>query len=208
MTDRIAALEAQAAAITAEIAKLKAERPAAPPPPPRDEVRIVAINDERSDGMPTLRELEKLYAAVRTLSPWPEALVDRYDDHRPFRGFSSAFRWVQNMPRAERPNGRVALSFWIDVCRSWLRARDSVASDLGANALILACYACGDISYCPADLQLGVTWEIGIIEYGGRPADPTAWRRILTGGASAILPPSSPARRMAPPSPVRVVTGY
>ena len=37
-TDRLAQLEAQAASLNAEIAKLRAERPAAPPPsPPRAE---------------------------------------------------------------------------------------------------------------------------------------------------------------------------
>jgi hypothetical protein len=208
-TDRLAQLEAQAATLNAEIAALKAGRAAPPPPPPKDEgARVVPILAERTDGMPSLKELERLYAAVRNLSPWPEALVDRYDDGRPFRAFSVSFRWLMNVPRSDRPNGKVALSYWLDTCRTWLRARNAMTSDLNVNALILACYACGDVAYCPADPQLGVTWEIGILEYGGRPADPAAWRRILTGGASAILPPSSPARRMAPPSPVRVVTGY
>jgi hypothetical protein len=170
-------------------------------------VRVLQINNEITSGMPNLRELEKLYSIVRNLSPWPSALTDKFDENRPFRGFSSAFRWVMNVPRADRPNGKVALSYWLDVARGFLRARNSVASDLDANGLILACYACGDVKYCKADPQLGVTWEIGLLEYGGKPADPTAWRRVLTGGASAILPPSSPARRMPSLSPVRIYGG-
>ena len=106
-TDRLAQLEAKAAALNAEIAKLRAERPAPPLPPVKDEgVRVVPILTEPS-SLPRLKEVERLYNAVRGLSPWPEALVDRYDDARPFRGFSSALRWVQSMPRAE---GRTAKS--------------------------------------------------------------------------------------------------
>jgi hypothetical protein len=207
MTDRLAELEAQAATLAAEIAKLKAEQPA-PPTPVKDEgVRILQINNEITAGMPTLREMEKLYGVVRNLSPWPSALTDKFDENRPFRGFSSAFRWVMNVPRADRPNGKVALSYWLDVARGFLRARNSVASDLDVNGLILACYACGDVKYCPADSQLGVTWEIGLVEFGGKPASPDAWRRVLTGGASAVLPPSAPARRMAPMANVRIVGG-
>jgi hypothetical protein len=170
-------------------------------------VRVLQLNNEITSGMPNLRGMERLYAAVRNLSPWPEALRDRYDDGRPFRAFSSCFRWIMNVPRADRPNGKVALSYWIDVCQTWLRARNSVGSDLNVNALILATFAVGDVHYCPADPQLGVTWEIGLLEYGGRAATPDAWRKILAGGAAAILPPSAPARRMPAPSGVRVYGG-
>ena len=112
-----------------------------------------------------------------------------------------------NVPRADRPNGRVSLPFWLDVARGWLRLRGAMVSDLNANALILGTFAVGDIAYCPANSQLGVTWELGLLEFGGKPASPDSWRRVLTGGASAILPPSAPSRRDAPPSQVRVVVG-
>ena len=208
MTDRLAELELKAAALNAEIAALRAGK-AVPPPPVRDEgVRILPVLNEITSGMPNLKEMEKLYGVVRNLSPWPEMLRDRYDDGRPFRAFSSTFRWLMNVPRADRPNGKVALSYWLDTARIWLRARNSVASDLNVNALILCVLSAGDISYCPGDPSLGVTWEIGINEHAGRPADATAWRRILTEGAAAVLPPSGPARRMAAPSNVRVTVGY
>ena len=73
-----------------------------------------------------------------------------------------------------------------------------MTSDLSANALVLAVFAAGDVCYCPANSQLGVVWEIGLLEYGGRAAAPDAWRRVMREGGSAILPPSAPARRMAP----------
>jgi hypothetical protein len=211
MTDqqRLAALEQQAAKLNAEIAALKAGKAAPLSPPPKDEgVRIGPVLAERVDGMPDLREMERLYAAVRNLSPWPQALVDRYDDGRPFRAFSVSFRWLMNVPRADRPNGKVALSYWLETCRAWLRARNAMTADLNANALILATFAVGDVCYCPADPQLGVTWEIGLLEFGGRPASPDAWKRILAQGAAAVLPPSAPARRVEAPSQVRIYGGW
>jgi hypothetical protein len=66
MTDRLAELEAKVVALNTEIAVLKAGK-RAPQPEPRDELRIVALNNEITAGMPTLRELEKLYTAVRNL---------------------------------------------------------------------------------------------------------------------------------------------
>jgi hypothetical protein len=111
MTDRLAQLEQQAAAITAEIAALKSGKAAPPPQPPKDEgVRILQVLDERSD-LPNLREMERLYAAVRNLSPWPQALVDKFDENRPFRAFSSTFRWLLNKPRADQPNPKLRWVF-------------------------------------------------------------------------------------------------
>jgi hypothetical protein len=206
MTDsRLAELEAQHLALGAEIAKLRAERPTAPPPPPRDEVRIVEVLNERSD-LPDLKQMTRLFNIVKQHSPWPQTLVDRFDETRPFRAFCAAFRWVMNTQRLDRPNGRVALSYWADTCRMWLRARNSVGSDVDANSIILACLAAGDVAYSPADPTRGWVWELGLIEFGGRPANTDAWRAVLNG--RAILAPSQPARRTAPPSLVRVVVGY
>jgi hypothetical protein len=201
----LAELKTEAARLNARIAELETQQPAFPPPV-KDEVRILQVLNERTD-LPDLKQTEKLFRAVKALSPWPSALVDRYDDARPFRAFSSTFRWLMNVPRSDRPNGKVALSYHLDTCRTWLRARGAMVSDLDVNALILAALACGDVPYCPGNPQLGVVWEIGILEFGGKPADPAGWRRILTQGAAAVLPPSSPARRMAAPSPVRIYGG-
>ena len=201
--DRIAKLEQKIAEAQAELQALKSGKAAPPPLPPRDEgVRVVPLLVERSD-MPSLKEMERLYAAVKSLSPWPSALVDRYDESRPFRGFSSAFRWVMNMPRADRPNGKVALSFWNDCCKNWLHDRGSMTGDLSANAILLSIFAAGDIPYCPANPTLGVTWEIGLVEFGGRPASPDEWRRVMKEAAAAVLPPSSPAAVLPPSAPAR-----
>jgi hypothetical protein len=204
-TDRIAALEAKIASAQAELVELKVGRSAPPPPPPpRDEVRIVQINDERTDGLPNLKEMQKLFSIVRPHSPWPSALADRFDEERPFRAFGSAFRWAANMRRIPQPDSKRALSYWCDGCRLWLRERNCVASDLDANALVLAVLAQGDVAYTASNPQMGWVWELGLHEHTGRRAAPDSWRRVLEGGA--ILPPSVP-RRMAPPSPVRVIVG-
>lgn len=205
----LAELKAEAAQLSARIAELEGNNDRATPPPQvveRREVSITAVNAERVSGMPDLKQVQRLFNVVRPLSPWPQALNDRFDEHRPFRSFSSSFRWVMNMPRTERPNGKVALSYWIDVCRTWLRVRNSVASDVDTNGLVLACFAAGDVRYTPANGSLGHTWEIGLIEFGGRPADMDAWRKVLETGA--ILPPSAPSRRTPALSNVRITVGY
>jgi hypothetical protein len=206
-TTTVAELKAEAARLNARIAELESGKSAPAPEPRVEGSRVIPLLSERTDGMPNLREMERLFSTVKALSPWPSALVDKYDDTRPLRGFSSCFRWLANMPRADRPNGKVALSYWLDVARGWLRARNAMASDLDVNALILAALACGDIPYCPGNPQLGVVWEIGILEFGGKAADVTAWRRILKEGAAAVLPPSAPARRTPALSPVRIFGG-
>jgi hypothetical protein len=205
--DRIARLEEVINAAQAELAEIRAGKVAPPPRPPRDEgARVSLVLTERVEGLPSLKELRQLYDTVKHLAPWP--LNNKYDEHRPFRGFCSCFRWLANKGRIEQPNPKFALSFWLDNCRTWLRDRNSMAGDVDANSLILATYASGDIKFLPANPVLGHLWEIGISEYSGRPASPDSWKRILREGASAILPPSAPARRMPPPSNVRIFGGY
>jgi hypothetical protein len=168
-------------------------------------VRIVPLLTEPS-SLPSLKEMERLYRAVKPLAPWP--LDDKYDEHRPFRGFCACARWLASKGRTEFPNPRFALGFWLDDCRAWLRDRNSMTSDVSATTLILATYAAGDVRFVRADSQLGTVWELALAEHSGRPASPDGWKRILRDGASAILPPSAPARRAPAPSQVRVVVGY
>ena len=65
-----------------------------------------------------------------------------------------------------------------------------IAGDIDASTLILAVYAAGDVHFTPGNGQLGHTWELALAEHAGRKAAPDAWRRVMTSGASAILPPS------------------
>jgi hypothetical protein len=163
-TDRLAQLEQQAAAISAEIAALKAGKAAAQPRPPRDEgVRIFAINEERSDLLPDLKEMRKLFTAVKDRAPWP--LDTRHDSDKLFRGFCACFKWLANKGRTEFPNPKFALGFWLDNCKTWLRARNGVAGGIDATALVLAAYASGDIAYVPANGVLGHVWELALAEH-------------------------------------------
>jgi hypothetical protein len=201
MTDRIATLEAQILAMQAELQVLKAERPAPPVQPPRDEgARVIQLNNEIASGLPDLKQMQRLFGIIKPRSPWPSALADRFDPDRPFRAFGSAFRWAANMRRIPQLDSKRALSYWCDGCRLWLRERNCVASDLDANALVLAILAQGDVSYTPANSSLGCVWELALHNDVGRKADPDAWKRVLDTGN--VLAPSQPARQ------VRIVSGY
>ena len=202
--DRIAKLEQQINAAQVELQALKAGT-AAPAPMVKDEgVRIVSLLPEPS-SLPDLKQMERLYRAVVALAPWP--LDDKYDETKPLRGFVQSFRWLASKGRIEQPNARFSLNYWLDDCRNWLRDRNSMTGDVSATTLILAVYAAGDVRFVRADAQLGTTWELALSEFSGKPANADAWRRILREGASAVLPPSAPARRTTAPSNVRVVVG-
>lgn len=190
-TDRIAMLEAQAAALAAEIAALKAGKAAKPAPQPIEEggIRVVELLTETS-ALPTHAEMKKLFATVRNFSPGK--LDDKYDPDKPFRGFCAAFRWLANQGRTELPNKKYAISYWLDCCHTWLRQRDVIANDVGGNELVLAVLAAGDVCYVRGDLSVGCVWELGLHEYykRGRPAS-DAWRNVMATGN--VLTPTRPA---------------
>jgi hypothetical protein len=203
MSDRLAALEAQAATLAAEIAALKAGRPVAPPPPPKDEgVRVVEVLDERRGDLPTLAELKKLFAVVRHRVPEQKS----HDPDAAFRGFCGAVRYIANCGRIATPNSKYALGWWLDDMIFWLRARNAMTIDISGASFIAAVIASGDVLYVPHDSTMGFVWEFGIMppNHGGKPADAGGWRRVLDG---SILSPSAPARRSPAPSQVRVYGG-
>jgi hypothetical protein len=202
--DRLAQLEAQAAALNAEIAALKAGKPAPVPRPPRDEgARVVVLNDERRD-LPDLASMRKLYAVVKNHVPE----VKSQDPDRPFRGFCATFRYISNCGRVAAPNSKYTLGWWIDDLTQWLRQRDAMTIDVSGSSFIAAVLGSGDVLYVPHNGTLGHVWEFGIVSpnHGGKPASADGWRTVLSTGN--VLPPSAPARRMAPPSPVRIVSGW
>jgi hypothetical protein len=188
MTDRLQQLELQAAKLAAEIAVLKAGKPAPPPPPPRDEVRIVALNTERTSGMPNLAELRRLFDIVRHRVPEQKS----HDPDRPFRGFLAAYRYVANCGRIAAPNSKLGLGYWMDDLKQWLHQRDAMTLDVTGSSFIAAVLASGDISFVPHDSMRGFVWEFGIVppNHGGKPAS-DAWKRVLEG---SVLAPSAPAR--------------
>jgi len=192
------------AALEAEIQALKAGRPAPPVQSPKDEgVRIVAVNNELTTGMPSLDQLRRLFTIVRhRAGPEPRSS----DPDSAFRGFTASYRYVANCPRLAVPNSKLGLGYFMDDLKQWSRQRDAITRDITGSSFIAAVLASGDILYVPHDGNLGRVWEFGIVPPGqgsGKPAS-DAWKQVLNG---SVLAPSAPARRMAAPSPVRIYGG-
>jgi hypothetical protein len=98
MTDRIGALELQINALNAELQALKVGKPA-PVPAVRDEgARVVPLLTERTDGLPSLKEMTRLYEIVKHLAPWP--LDVRYDADPA----ASRFHFVFQVAREQKPH--------------------------------------------------------------------------------------------------------
>jgi hypothetical protein len=185
--DRLAELEAKAAALNAEIAALKAGA-AAPPPPPKDEgARVVMLNDERRD-LPNLDQMRKLFSIVRHKAPQ----VKGADDDAAFRGFCGAFRYVSNCGRIAAPNDKYALGYWFDDMAQWLRQRNATTMDITGSSFIAAVLASGDVQFTEHNPALGHVWKFAIAppNHGGRPAS-DAWKRVLEG---SVLPPVPPMK--------------
>jgi hypothetical protein len=124
------------------------------------------------------------------------------------------------LTKTAAPVTKFAPSWWIDYAQQW--ARDSGVQGV-IRSLLPAIIASGDVQYSFDDRSAfwldpyrasgrvvdaqGHVWEFGLTppHYGGKPASPDAWRKVLDTG-NALLP-SAPARRMAPPSPARVIVG-
>jgi hypothetical protein len=203
MTDRLGELEAQAAAITAEIAKLKAATATAPPPPPRpprDEgPRIVLLEERTTFVRPTLNELRKLYEIVCSKYPQftsrePSGSRWAADEAREyFDGFVWSFERLGHIGRTATPDHKHYADFWSSECRDWLRLhRPAHVGNIGAGFLAAA-IAHGDIPYTVGDLDRGIVWAVGLTAHGGTKAS-DAWKRVLDGN---LLAPVAPVRRFA-----------
>jgi hypothetical protein len=200
MTDRLAELEAQAAALNAEIAALKGGPPTVQEPAPaRREVTISQLLDEQdASDMPSLEELRKLFKIVRPRAPWKV-----HDEDRLFAGFRGAFRWIMSQGRIDRPNPKCDLDFFVGGCRTWLRDRGSMIVDVDVNAVMLAAMAAGDILFVIPNAALGHVAELGLHDVlnAGRAADMSGWKRVLETGPAPTA--SHPARAAAASQPVR-----
>jgi hypothetical protein len=210
MTDRLAELEAQAATLNIEIAKLRAERPPPPPTPPRDGgPRVVLIEERTTFVRPTLNELRKLYEIVCSKYPQfrPRSSLARFADQDAaecFAGFEWSFERLGNIGRLGAPDTRRYVDHWVAETKDWLRLhRPSHGGNIGAGFLA-AVIAHNDIPFIVGDKDRGVVWAIGVALFGGKPAT-DAWRAVLKG--DNVLAPSQPVQRFAPPSPARVYGG-
>jgi hypothetical protein len=200
MTDRLAELEAQAATLNIEIAKLRAERPAPPPTqPPKDEgPRIVLLEERTTFVRPTLGDLRKLYGIVCNKYPqfrprWSPARFADQDEDEFFAGFEWSFERLGNLGRLGAPDTRRYVNHWVEETKDWLRLhRPAHRGNIGAGFLA-AVLAHGDIAYTVGDADRGVVWSIGVTPYGGKLAS-DAWKLVLDG---KLLAPVAPERRFA-----------
>ena len=192
-------IDQRIAALEAELAALKAERPAPAPAAQKDEqgARVIQLNDEITSGLPSLDQLRKLFSIVRNKVPQ----VKSHDDDAAFRGFTAAYRFVANCGRLTAPNPKVTIGWWCDEMKAWSRARNAMTIDLNGSSFIAAVLASGDVIYVPFNGDLGHAWEVGLLSpshNGGTPAT-DAWKTVLSTGN--VRAPSSPARQ------VRIVSG-
>jgi hypothetical protein len=162
--DRLAQLEQQAAAITAEIAAIKAGK-TSPPLPPIDDrhgVRIIQLTEPSNFIRPTQKELRALPAAVVAKYPrlgQPKTLTGRNDDleaEEYSAGFEWAFERLGNIRRANVPDTRHYVGHWVEECKEWLRLhRPAHRGNIGAGFLA-AVVAHGDIPFTVGDEQRGI----------------------------------------------------
>jgi hypothetical protein len=195
--DRLAQLEQQAAAITAEIAAIKASK-TSPPQPPLDDragVRITELVEPSNFVRPTEKELRQLYEIV--LAKYPQLaphLSSRWADDEKrehFDGFVWSFERLGYIGRTAMPDQKHYVSFWSSECRDWLaRHRPAHRGNIGAGFLA-AVVASGDIPYVVGNPSQGFVWLIGVVAHGGAKAN-DKWRNVLRG---ELLPPTLPARR-------------
>jgi hypothetical protein len=199
MTDRLAELERQAAALADEIAALKAGQPK-PAPQPRDERPLISYIESPSHFVrPTSKELRRLADVV--IAKYPKlgprrslrgTLDDEFDDDFQ-NGFVWSFERLGFPMRSERPDTRHYVEHWLNNTKDWLAMhRPNHCGNIGAGFLA-AVLAHGDIPHTPADVSRGVVWSVGLTNFGGKLAS-DAWRRVLAGELLARTAPVMPAR--------------
>jgi len=148
-----------------EIARLETERDSRP-------VGMVRETQTSRFVMPSADELRTLARFVRARFPafGPHARQSE-DDYA--REFAAAFRALAYLNRIETPDRKKALSYWIDVCRGWLRARNMDDVSITTAPFMAAVIA--------HDIPWSTDRSLGLAEGVGRPCT-NAWLRVLETG--------------------------
>jgi hypothetical protein len=192
---RIAELEAQVATQATEIADLRSRLPVPRivRPPVEEGVSITHPSPVSSYIAPSEKELERLYAAVFARHPGLEpTFVGKFADEDfayCFRSFRCAFTRIGFLGRADVPDHKRYLSFWVDEADDWLRSHRMTDRDTGAGYFIAA-IAHGDVPYALTD-AFGNRAAVGLRTWGGKPAT-DHWRRVLKGEILAPTPGKYP----------------
>jgi hypothetical protein len=102
-----------------------------------------------------------------------------------FRSFSACFDRIANIGCQLTLYSKCGLCWSVDECRTWLRAREAIANDVDAPAVIAAVLVQGDVNYCPHDGAVGNVWEF----FAGRAwwqAATDAWKILLATGDAVL----------------------
>jgi hypothetical protein len=194
----------QIVALQAQITELKARFDAKDAPPAPVKIAVKPLEDEGTRVsyptpvstfvMPSSSELKQLCDIVlRKFPRLAPDMSDRWADNNEVKfakQFAAAFRAVGMMHRADKPDKKHYVSYFIDHGDDLLRALGPSA-EIGP-AFLPACLAHGDVPISDWRLD-GVVLEIGLNIFRiGRPAT-DAWRRVLSTGntIALIAPPSS-----------------
>ncbi|HXR23787.1 MAG TPA: hypothetical protein VN742_00400 [Candidatus Binataceae bacterium] len=192
---RIAELEAQVATQATEIADLRSRLPAPRivTAPVEDGVTITHPSPISSYIAPSEKELERLYAGVFARHPGLEpTFVGKFADEdfaHHFKSFRGAFTRIGFLGRADVPDQKRYLNFWIDEADDWLRSHRMNDGNTGAGYFVAA-IAHGDVPYSLSD-AFGNRAAVGLRTWGGKPAT-DAWRRVLKGEILAPTPGKYP----------------
>src|SRR6516165_5080011 len=191
----IAEMEKTVRATQAEIASLKAERPAGPvdqPPqrhvdPDRNRPLVTILAEQTKFIKPTGSELRKIYNVV--LKAYPQLGPHKSVAHawtsvseaEHYAGYASSFERLGFIGRTVQPDTRRYLGHWTSDCRVWLSLHRPrrYYGNVGAGFLA-AVLAHGDVPFTAANPAQGVVWSLGLTTYGGTMAT-DKWKNVLDG---------------------------
>ena len=186
--ERLAALEAENARLTAELAALKPKPIVLPFGASLVEERRVSITNPPPGFhfvMPTDDELDRLRAIAIAAYPSLEYRLGRLDRFgpSPFESFKAAFEGIGRLGRTPEPADGISLDFYIGLINHELK----ISTELTGQAFLAAMLAHGDIPFRPlGQSQFGHLPTFGLARHvnTGRPATGEGWRAVLAAGAA------------------------
>jgi hypothetical protein len=205
--ERLAALEAEVAALKAKIS------PAPRPAPLAEEgvVRITTVMRAERD-MPSEDEYDRLLSIVQRTSPRVVGNFadDRYGSAEKYRAeflgkFISCFQRLESLWRfTDNGLGRSRAEYWVNETNTMLGVR----SDVGLSHVMAAAIAWGDVNYSlgnwPYDVYLGLSYSTGD---DIRSASSAPWRKVLVSGVVRPSIVTQEQQHAARTSDVRIYAG-
>jgi hypothetical protein len=205
--ERLAALEAEVAALKAKIS------PPTRPAPLQEEgvVRITTVMRAERE-MPSMQQYDRLLSIVQRTCPRVVGnfVDDRYGLAEKYRGeflkkFIACFERIESLWRfTDNGLGRSRAEYWVNETNTMLGVR----SDVGLSHMMSAAIAWGDVNYSlgnwPYDVFLGLSYSTAD---DIRSASSASWRRVLETGAVRPSIVTQAQQHAARTSDVRVYGG-